>query len=122
MANPPPRNTAGEQLQALAKELAASFADRLSAIEAIYAKLEADIWPRQVMQDLYAATHALSGTAGTFGYAKISHAARDVLKLVRTVCDTDLQAGDDLRQSLALALQTLRDEIASPVAEEGWLD
>ena len=121
MADKPGADPISDQLRALAEELAATFKGRMAAIDTIYTELEADIWPRQARQDLRTVSHTLAGTAGSFGYLKISQAARDVVNLLPAMADNDQHPADDVRQSLALALQTLRDELASPVAEEGWL-
>lgn len=109
------------KLRALAEEVAASLAERMTGIEAAYEVLAVERWPQQAMTDLHAALHSLAGTTGSFGYLKISQAARGVLNTLEPVMVSDCQAGEELRRSLQDAMSELRREVADPVAEEGWL-
>ena len=110
-----------QKLKALAEQLVASLAERMTGIEDDYTSFASPIWTKQAMDDFYASTHSLAGTAGSFGYMQISRAARDILNAIEPVMESDHQADDDARQSLDNMMVKLRAEIAEPKAEEGWL-
>jgi len=120
MASKQPDDATTQKLRALAEELVASFAERMAAIETAFAGLDGDIWSKQAIAGLYAATHLLAGTSGSFGYGEISQAARAIVDALEPLGDDDYRVEDDMRRALDASMATLRQAISDPKAEEGW--
>jgi len=109
------------KLLALADELVESLPTRMEGVEAAYATLGDATWQKQDMASLYAAVHSLSGTTGSFGFMRISQAARDVLNTLEPFSESDCDPTDELRDQLGAGMTTLREEVADPKSEEGWI-
>jgi len=112
---------ARNKLLALADELVASLPTRMESVEAAYATLGDATWQQQEIADFYATVHSLSGTTGSFGFMRISQAARDVLNTLEPVSQSDCDASDELREKLGACIAALRQEVAEPKSEEGWI-
>jgi chemotaxis protein histidine kinase CheA len=109
------------KLQALADELVESLPVRMEGIEAAYSALGAATWQRQDMASLHTTVHTLSGTTGSFGFLGISQAARELLNTLEPVSESDCEPSDELREKLGACMTALRQEMANPKSEEGWI-
>jgi diguanylate cyclase (GGDEF)-like protein len=75
------------QLRALRAQYAAELPNKLQQLRSIATRLNLQ-WDDELFRTLHRQTHSLTGSGATFGYADLSHAARDLELLLKTILES----------------------------------
>jgi len=101
-----------DQIKTLKDEYGAKLPERLDELDAAFADLPDDIravGAHQALETLYALSHKLNGSAGTFGFKAISDTAERLEARCRTLLDDADSAPADGRADIADLVAAVRD-------------
>lgn len=97
------------QLEQLKRNYVAGLPGRLRAIETAFHDSFSRPWRKETCMTAYRLIHSLTGSAGTYGFAKLSAAARSAEILLKKSVD-DRRTLSKARQAEALRLlESIRD-------------
>ncbi len=112
-----PEQQLQDQLKALRAEYEAQLPGRLDELDAAFSGMPTDARAedsRQALETLYALSHKLTGSAGTFGFMAIGEAAKRLEALCQSLLEDPDGAtadgmGADGREKIAGLLSAVRD-------------
>lgn len=111
-----PKQQLQDQIKALGAEYEAQLPGRLDELDAAFAGLPGDGRTgdsRQALETLYALSHKLTGSAGTFGFMAVSDAAERLEALCQSLLEGPAGAADKMaaegREKIAGLVAAVRD-------------
>ncbi len=107
-----PKQQLQDQLKALGAEYEAQLPGRLDELDAAFAGLPGDgraEATRQALETLYALSHKLTGSAGTFGFMAVSEATERLENLCQSLLEDADGVAADGREKIAGLLVAVRN-------------
>ena len=101
------------QLQALRQRYATELPAKLAEIRST-AKTLHDQWDDELLRTLHRLTHSLTGSGATFGYADISHAARDLELKLKEIIESGLGKQHNACSEIEGLLEKLEQASTAP--------
>lgn len=98
-----------EQLKALYRDYARRLPDKLKEISSTWEQLRASKWDLNLLKQLHRQAHTLAGSGTTFGFPKVSEAARTLEQTLKSHVQDEARADQDQIDLIKQQLDVLKD-------------